>query len=383
MLARLRFPSECSRLRRYSEQGVADAYRGPFQHDRDRIIHSRAFRRLAGKTQVATLPDSNHCRTRLTHTIEVSQIARSVGSALGLNVDLVEALALAHDLGHPAFGHVGESALDREMRRHGFSFDHNFHALRIVEHFERRYVAFRGLNLTFEVREGLLKHSRDLDPKEPSHREYLPELQPTLEAQLIDSADAIAYLSADLEDAVEGEYLDLAMACDRVPSFAAILARIRDRYPGATDRRALTETLRQLVGEMVDGLIQGTVTVANESGVGDWREVREASLRIATPLESTSATMMQIRAVLTECYYDAPSVREVTGQHAGRLSELFLYYLENPSALPSDSVDQLDSEPLPRVVCDYIAGMTDEYLLRCYDIAFSSGTVRQFRRVSA
>lgn len=383
MLACLRFPSERSRLRRHPEPEGADAYRGPFQHDRDRIIHSKAFRRLAGKTQVATLPDSSHCRTRLTHTIEVSQIARSVGAALGLNVDLIEALALAHDLGHPAFGHVGESALNREMQRHGSYFDHNFHALRIVEHFERRYVAFRGLNLTFEVREGLLKHSRDLDPNEPSHREYLPELQPTLEAQIIDSADAIAYLSADLEDAVEGDYLDLGTVCDRVPSFGAILARIQDRYPGATDRRALTETLRQLVGELVDGLIQGTVSAANQSRVNGWNDVRAASRRIATPLESASATMQQIRALLTERYYDAPSVREVTRGHAEKLSELFLYYLENPSALPSDSVDQLASETLPRVVCDYIAGMTDEYLLRRYDAAFSGGTIRQFQRAYA
>ena len=383
MLTCLRFPSERSRLRRHPEPEGADAYRGPFQHDRDRIIHSKAFRRLAGKTQVATLPDSSHCRTRLTHTIEVSQIARSVGAALGLNVDLIEALALAHDLGHPAFGHVGESALNLEMQRHGSYFDHNFHALRIVEHFERRYVAFRGLNLTFEVREGLLKHSRDLDPNDIAHREYHPELQPTLEAQLIDSADAIAYLSADLEDAVEGCYLDLDTVCDRVPSFAAILARIRERYPGSTDQRVLTEALRQLVGELVDGLIQGTVSAANQTRVNGWNDVREASLRIATPLESTSATMMRIRAVLTERYYNAPSVRELTRGHAEKLSELFLYYFENPSALPGDSVDQLDTEPLPRVVCDYIAGMTDEYLLRRYDAAFANGTVHQFRRASA
>ncbi len=383
MLTCLRFPSERSRLRRHPEPEGADAYRGPFQHDRDRIIHSKAFRRLAGKTQVATLPDSSHCRTRLTHTIEVSQIARSVGAALSLNVDLIEALALAHDLGHPAFGHVGESALNREMQRHGSYFDHNFHALRIVEHFERRYVAFRGLNLTFEVREGLLKHSRDLDPNDIAHQEYLPELQPTLEAQLIDSADAIAYLSADLEDAVEGGYLDLDTVCDRVPGFAAILERIRERYPGATAQRALTEALRQLVGELVDGLIQGTVSAASQARVNGWNDVRTASRRIATPLESTSATMMQIREVLTERYYNASSVRELTRGHAEKLSELFLYYFENPSALPSDSVDQLDSETLPRVVCDYIAGMTDEYLLRCYDAALANGTVRQFRRASA
>src|SRR5438876_197377 len=185
-------------------------YRNDFQRDRDRIIHSRAFRRLEAKTQVFTRRYSDHFRNRLTHTIEVAQIARTVAAQLGLNVDLVEALALVHDIGHPPFGHAGEKALDSAMRQHGLSFDHNLHALRIVEDFETSYAAFSGLNLTFEVRAGIIKHSRDYDPAEhPELAEYLLGSQPPVEAQLIDITDEIAYASADLDDGYEARLLEL------------------------------------------------------------------------------------------------------------------------------------------------------------------------------
>src|SRR3954449_11056667 len=187
---------EHSRGRRYPEP--PHPYRNDFQRDRDRSMHSRAFRRLEAKTQVFTRRYSDHFRNRLTHTLEVSQISRTIAGALGLNVDLAEALALVHDIGHPPFGHAGEKALDAAMRRHGLSFDHNLHALRIVEDFEQRYAAFRGLNLTFEVREGIIKHSRDYDEKEhPELAEYLLDQRPPLEAQLIDLTDEIAYNTAD------------------------------------------------------------------------------------------------------------------------------------------------------------------------------------------
>src|SRR5581483_7279145 len=190
---------ERSRGRRYPEP--EHPYRNDFQRDRDRIIHSRAFRRLEAKTQVFTRRYSDHFRNRLTHTIEVAQISRTIAAQLGLNVDLVEALALVHDIGHPPFGHAGERALDEAMRQHGFSFDHNLHALRIVEDFEMRYAAFRGLNLTFEVREGIIKHSRDYSAAEFSElSDYLLDQRPPLEAQLIDLADEIAYNTADLDD---------------------------------------------------------------------------------------------------------------------------------------------------------------------------------------
>lgn len=370
MTARLRFPTGQSRLRRHPEPPDPDTYRNPFQRDRDRIIHSRAFRRLAGKTQVITLPSSEHSRTRLTHTIEVSQIARTVATALGLNVDLVEALALGHDLGHPAFGHTGETALNAEMRRHGLHFDHNLHALRIVEHFEGRYAAFRGLNLTFEVREGLIKHSRDLDPDEPLHRaycEYLPGQQPLLEAQMIDAADEVAYLTADLEDAVEGRFLDQHEIRRRVPAFADLAYRVRSEYPGCDSRRAMRETQRRLVGLLVRGLIEGIRCTAEDSGANSWQAVRHLPERIVTSAEPTAETMREIRSLLTESYYTAMATRRIANRCADKLRELFRHYMDHPQALPNNRAELLRSEPLPQVVCDYVAGMTDAYLLRRYD----------------
>src|SRR5690349_13923531 len=199
MLPHLRFRVEASRGRRYPEP--EHRYRNAFQRDRDRVIHARAFRRLENKTQVFSPEISDHFRNRLTHTLEVSQIARTVASVLELDEDLTEALSLAHDIGHPPFAHAGEEELDRQMRRFGDHFDHNLHALRIIEIFEQRYARFPGLNLTFEVREGIAKHSRDYFPGEVAQLdEYEPELRPTLEAQLIDLADEVAYNTADLDD---------------------------------------------------------------------------------------------------------------------------------------------------------------------------------------
>src|SRR5437763_3198047 len=209
---------EHSRGRRYPEP--PHPYRNDFQRDRDRVIHSRAFRRLEAKTQVFTGRYSDHFRNRLTHTLEVAQISRTIASQLRLNVDLVETLALVHDIGHPPFGHSGEKALDTAMRHHGLFFDHNLHALRIVEDFEQRYAAFRGLNLTFEVREGIIKHSRDYAPEKfPELSDYLLEQRPPLEAQLIDLADEIAYNTADLDDGFEAHMFSLQDIRDGVPVF--------------------------------------------------------------------------------------------------------------------------------------------------------------------
>src|SRR3569833_1723442 len=195
------------------------AYRNDFQRDRDRVIHARAFRRLENKTQVFTGRYSDHFRNRLTHTIEVQQISRTIAAALSLNVDLVEALALAHDIGHPPFGHAGEKALDASMQKHGLRFDHNLHALRIVDDFELRYIAFRGLNLTFEVREGIIKHSRDYKEREqPKKKENHHESRPPLEAQLIDLTDEIAYTTADMDDGFEARILNVDELCE-VPLF--------------------------------------------------------------------------------------------------------------------------------------------------------------------
>src|SRR5579864_6761774 len=231
-----------SRGRRYPEP--SHPYRNDFQRDRDRVIHSRAFRRLEAKTQVFTRRYSDHFRNRLTHTIEVGQISRTIAAQLGLNVHLVEALALAHDVGHPPFGHAGEKALDSAMRAHGFSFDHNLHALRIVEDFEMRYAAFRGLNLTFEVREGIIKHSRDYSAQEfPELADYLLDQRTPLEAQLIDITDELAYTTADLDDGYEARLLTLSEIRERVAVFDRAYAEAKQRFPTATEKLLFNEAL--------------------------------------------------------------------------------------------------------------------------------------------
>src|SRR5438105_7428632 len=250
MLAALRFPASQSRGRRYPEPD--HPYRNPFQRDRDRIVHARAFRRLEAKTQVFTPGLSDHFRTRLTHTIEVAQVARTLAGVLQLDEDLTEALALAHDIGHPPFAHAGEEELNRQMRRFGEGFDHNLHALRIVESFEQRYARFPGLNLTFEVREGIVKHSRDFGPGEaPELDAYLPGVRPVLEAQLIDLADEVAYNTADLDDAWAAGLLAAEDVAACVPQYQAIHEAVETQFPGASERERFHEGLRQLMDVLV------------------------------------------------------------------------------------------------------------------------------------
>src|SRR4051812_14004985 len=245
------------RGRRFSEP--QHPYRNDFQRDRDRVIHARAFRRLEAKTQVFTRRYSDHFRNRLTHTLEVSQISRTTAGALGLNVDLAETLALVHDIGHPPFGHAGEKALDTAMRRHGLSFDHNLHALRMVEDFEQRYAAFRGLNLTFEVREGIIKHSRDYDPAQfPELSEYWLDKRPPLEAQLIDATDELAYNTADLDDGYEAHLLTLEQITENIPVFARFFAEVEKLYPAAPKKLQFNEVLRRVLDRWVGDLIQNT-----------------------------------------------------------------------------------------------------------------------------
>ncbi len=360
MPAELRFPPERSRGRRYPEAG--HPYRGPFQRDRDRVIHSRAFRRLEHKTQVFTSPHSDHFRNRLTHTLEVSQVARTVAAALKLNEDLVECLALAHDLGHPAFGHAGEKALNREMRRYGESFDHNRHALRIVERFEQRYAAFRGLNLTFEVREGLIKHSSELDPDDDSTREYLPELRPLFEAQLIDPADEIAYQCADLDDAIDSGLICVEDARRRVDWFDEFYADADCEHPSATARQKINEALRRLLGRLVQHLIDGSRAAVAAAGADSPDAVRRLDSRVALLAPDGAATSRQLRSLLREKFYGAATVHAQSEAAAGKLSDLFRHFMERPQDLPPSYRQQTEGEPLHRAVCDYIAGMTDKFL---------------------
>lgn len=367
MLAHLRFPHERSRGRRHSEP--AHPYRNPFQRDRDRVIHSRAFRRLERKTQVFTEPLSDHFRNRLTHTIEVSQIARTVALALGLNEDLVEALALAHDIGHPPFGHCGEEALDREMRRFGDRFDHNLHALRIVESFENRYADFPGLNLTYEVREGLVKHSRDWTAEETEETaEYRLDERPLLEAQLIDPADEIAYNCADLDDAVEARILDTAAVRREVEAFDRAAAEVERLHPGARPLGAFNESLRLLIDALVGGLIEGTRTAAAaaETSLDGPEAVRQRPDRLARFSDETARASRQLKTLLrAEVYGSAQLEREAIDASA-KVSALFRRFLDAPGELPRVYRERAETTPPHRVVCDYIAGMTDKFLLRRY-----------------
>jgi dGTPase len=368
-LSRLRFPAERSRGRRYPE--LAHPYRGEFQRDRDRIIHSRAFRRLENKTQVFPSGISDHFRNRLTHTIEVSQIARTVAAALDLNEELTEALALGHDIGHPPFAHAGEDELDRQMRRFGDRFDHNLHALRIVESFEHRYARFPGLNLTFEVREGIVKHSRDFEKGEnPSLDEYLPGLRPPLEAQLIDLADEIAYNTADLDDGFSAGLFKIEELSQCVPEFGRRWEEVESQFPGASEREQFQEALRGLLDWLVSGLMQGTIEAADAASVSSVDDVRAHPRRLAVFTLPAHAANRALKQFLHHTlYYSEPMAGE-RRRSATQIAELFEFWVSHPDKLPANYVESLTSSPSHRVVCDYIAGMTDGYFLRCYQQTF-------------
>ena len=365
MLAHLRFPVERSRGRLYPEP--EHPYRNAFQRDRDRVVHSRAFRRLEAKTQVFDPGLSDHFRNRLTHTIEVAQMARTVAAMLGLDENLTEALALAHDIGHPPFAHAGEEALNLRMERFGERFDHNLHALRIVESFEQRYARFPGLNLTFEVREGMVKHSRDLGPDEaPELAAYLPGLRPPLEAQLIDLADEIAYNTADLDDAMAAGLFAPEEAAACVPRYAAICQAIETQFPGASVRERFHESLRHLIDALVSGLIEGTVARAREAAVETVEDVRAYPRRVAAFTADAAETSQALKRFLHRKVYASPALVEDRRRSMGRIGDLFGFFMEHPDRLPQPYADLAAAEPAHRVVCDYIAGMTDIYFDRIY-----------------
>jgi len=363
-LSGLRFSAARSRGRRYPEP--EHPYRNAFQRDRDRIVHARAFRRLEDKTQVFPPDLSDHFRNRLTHTIEVAQIARTVAGNLGLDEDLTEALALAHDIGHPPFAHAGEEELNRQMGRFADRFDHNLHALRIVESFEQRYARFPGLNLTFEVREGIIKHSRDYAPGElPEAEPYLPGLRPPLEAQLIDPADEIAYTTADLDDAFSAGLFGLDEVVAAVPGYASLAGQITRTLPPATSERVrFQEILRRLIDALVTGLIEGTRVAAEAAGLSDPEDVRRHTRRLACFTPDTAPLVKDLKAFLHARVYSSEPVQQERRRSCALIAALFEYYLSHPEHLPETYYRQAASQPLYRVVCDYIAGMTDGFLRR-------------------
>lgn len=360
MLARYAVRVETSRGRRYPEP--LHPYRNAFQRDRDRVIHARAFRRLENKTQVFSRRYSDHFRTRLTHTMEVAQISRTIAAALNLNVDLVEALALVHDIGHPPFGHAGERVLNELMRRHGEFFDHNLQALRIVEDFELRYAQFRGLNLTFEVREGIIKHSHDYSAVEhPELSEYLLDQRPPLEAQLIDLTDEIAYSTADLDDGYEARLLRLPQIRERVDAFERYYVEAEQKYPHAPEKLKFNEALKGMLNRFVTDLIENTQRRVAASRIDNLQELRELPERLASFSPEIETERSQAKRFLYTMLYESKPLQPEKARAEKVVTEVFNYLLARPEALPFAYREKSENESLARVVCDYIAGMTDHY----------------------
>ena len=363
-----------SRGRRFPER--RHAYRTEYARDRDRIIHSRAFRRLEAKTQVFTTRYSDHFRNRLTHTLEVTQIARTVSTALGLNSELAEALALVHDIGHPPFGHAGERKLNELMQAHGTCFDHNLHALRIVEQFEHRYLEFTGLNLTFEVREGIVKHSRDYDVAQfPELGEYLLDLRPPIESQLIDWVDEIAYNTADLDDAREAELLDLELLCSEVPIFANAYAAVRRAHPNAKEKLKFSEALKDVLNALASDLIETTAKLAIDSRAESAAEIRSFPARVAGMSAEIAAENTRLKHFLLGNLYSNPIITEDRDRSIECLEKLFHFYLGKLDSMPPDHEEQAATRPRHIVVCDYIAGMTDQFLLKQYRDHFAGSAL--------
>jgi dGTPase len=361
MLASYAVRAEDSRGRRYPEP--PHPYRNPFQRDRDRVIHARAFRRLENKTQVFTRRYSDHFRTRLTHTMEVAQISRTIAAQLNLNVDLVEALALVHDIGHPPFGHAGERTLDLLMRQHGEFFDHNLQALRTVEEMELRYAEFRGLNLTFEVREGIIKHSHDYsEAQHPELAEYLLDLRPPLEAQLIDLTDEIAYSTADMDDGFEAKLLRLPQIREQVPVFERYYLAAEKKYPDAPEKLKFNEALKRMLDRFVTDLIENTQRRVDQAGVTTLDELRRYPDRLAAFSPEVEKERREAKEFLSGALYNIKQLEPEKRQAEKVITEVFTHLMTHPEGLPHLYQERAENEKLVRVVCDYIGGMTDTYI---------------------
>jgi dGTPase len=301
--------------------------------------------------------------------MEVAQIARTIARALGLNEDLTEALALAHDIGHPPFGHAGERALDEVLRQHGLRFDHNLHALRIVEHFENRHLDFRGLNLTLAVREGIVKHSRDYTEWEhPELAEFLLDRRPPLEAQLIDLADEIAYLTADLDDGMEAEILTIGAIRGGVRLFERYYAPLAEGHPGAPEKLLFQETLKLMLNALADDLVTEIGRRVRAEGIQDLDGIRRAPERLAAFSPEMEGLRREAKEFLYENLYLCDDLNRGHRQAEQAIADLFAAWMADPGLLPPSYAIQVEEEGAPRVIADYIAGMTDPFVLKAHRI---------------
>jgi len=355
-------------------------YRSEFQRDRDRIIHAAAFRRLEYKTQVFVNHEGDLFRTRLTHSIEVAQIARSIARALTLNEDLTEAIALAHDLGHTPFGHAGQDALNECMKDHG-GFEHNLQSLRVVDELEEKYADFPGLNLTFETREGILKHcslKKAADLGDVGER-FLKKRQPSLEAQLTNLADEIAYNSHDVDDGLRAGLISVEQL-NEVPLFRDQFEEVRRLYPKLSQRRVIHEVVRRLINCQVVDLVQTSAYLLQQSRPSSLEDVRKLSYPLIAFSEEMKQRNLELKRFLRNHLYRHYRVHRMTAKAARLVRELFEAFNDDPRLMPDEAQKKAarlkeGSGPAgqARAVADYIAGMTDRYAIKEHERVYSPG----------
>jgi dGTPase len=347
------------RGRQYDEPAVVG--RSDYQRDRDRIIHSSAFRRLEGKTQVFITIEGDLYRTRLTHSLEVAQIARSIARRLYLNEDLIEAVSLAHDLGHTPFGHAGQDALNACMQSYG-GFEHNVQSLRVVDHLEKRYAGFDGLNLCFETRESILKHCSAENARQLGDvaQRFIVRKRPLLEAQVANLADQIAYNNHDMDDGLRSGLITLEQACT-VPLFKRFYDEVQHTYSGVSPQRSIHETVRRLINALIIDLLQET-----QRRLDRWRPQSMDDVRDFEPLVAFSDSMhadnQRLKRFLNSALYRHPTVLSTMEKAQVVVRELFAFFMDDIRRLPAEFASRAESYPA-RAVADYIAGMTDRYAI--------------------
>jgi len=351
--------SSLSRGRKYSE-GFRD-HRPAFERDRDRIIHSAAFRRLEYKTQVFVNHEGDYYRTRLTHSLEVAQIGKAIARRLKLNEELTETLALAHDLGHTPFGHTGEEVLNRLMVGHG-GFEHNLQSLRVVDELEERYPGFNGLNLSWEVREGIIKHSSPYDRPADSIAEFLPGIVPTIEAQLINFADEIAYNNHDIDDGLKSGYITMNQL-EQVDLWREVHRKVMETYPGLDDQRRKYQTISALIGLFIKDLTSVTLYRLRELNVSTMEDLRRVNKQVVSFSPELTQKNRELKKFLMENLYRHYKVERMRVKAERYLVQLFETYVKHPTLLPSKYVRKMEVAGRERVICDYIAGMTDRFAL--------------------
>jgi len=356
-----KYAARSSRTRGREHPENSHAYRTDYQRDRERIIHSRAFRRLEYKTQVFINHEGDHYRTRLTHTIEVAQIARAVSRALRLNEDLAESIALAHDLGHTPFGHVGEKELDGLLKDHG-GFEHNRQSLRVVEILEKRYSSFDGLNLTWETREGIIKHSGTYDRPETS--DFHPEEQPSLEGQIIDLADEIAYNNHDLDDGISSGLLDYEGVIKL--EIWELARELYGRQLPESKKSAAREIIRTLINLHVTDLIDSTIKNINDNKINSYGDVKNAPVKLAGFSSTIVKANNELKMFLRKNMYQHYRVIRMSLKSQKVIRELFQVYTEHPDTLPEGYREEIEKHGIIRTVTDFIAGMTDRFALEEY-----------------